>query len=59
MRENRRRVYRLLTTAQNDRIMVLHEQGVLHKYIAERLNVTSSTISNVIRRRKEGRDGGV
>ncbi len=55
----RRKVYKPLTAAQKDKIMALVGQGVLKKYVAERLDVTPSAISNVIRRRKEGRDGGV
>ena len=52
----RRKRYRSkLTDAEKDKIIALAEQGIAQKYIAERFNVSKSTVYRVIKeKRNEG-----
>lgn len=44
--------YHKLTDADGDKILLLAEQGVKRRYIAERFDITSTTVRNIINKSK-------
>lgn len=47
-----RKRYHLLTSAERDRVVQLSQQGVKIKYIAERLDICTKTVQDILKKRR-------